>query len=307
MKAKRLIAVGMLLMLGLTGCTSGKKNVDDQISQYLKENNYPKAVGALRDNPEYENYDGLMKQLRYNLDGASISCNYTYVAAVNDKRGVDAVLGDYGFADNIKEWKQVYSVSNNDLYVNALTEDNVTLTSAPEQLESQETEPSWTDVEKAIQSSYRNDYIGLKSDGTVRYQCESMSTKEQEAMAKWEEVADISAGFSVYALTENGTVLSSDPDMNKKLSSWSDIVAISASLDVVAGLKKDGTVVLLNGNQYGSNDVSSWSDIVAIDTCGYFTIGLKSDGTLAITEYADDGLDIGQASEFKNLYVPYIV
>ena len=45
------------------------------------------------------------------------------------------------------------------------------------------------------------------------------------------------------------------------VSSWRDIVAISAGGYHTLGLKADGTVVAVGGNKYSQSSTSSWSDI----------------------------------------------
>ena len=55
---------------------------------------------------------------------------------------------------------------------------------------------------------------------------------------------------------------------------------IGASSRFTVGLKADGTVVATGDNAYGACDVSSWKDIVAISAEGWHTVGLKADGTV---------------------------
>ena len=46
------------------------------------------------------------------------------------------------------------------------------------------------------------------------------------------------------------------------------------------GLKRDGTVVAVGYNEDGQCDVSSWTDIVAVSAGDSHTVGLKADGTV---------------------------
>lgn len=61
---------------------------------------------------------------------------------------------------------------------------------------------------------------------------------------------------------------------------WTGITQVSVSRYHMAGLKSDGTVVALGGNDYGECNTAEWTDIVAIATGEHTTVGLKSDGTL---------------------------
>ena len=61
---------------------------------------------------------------------------------------------------------------------------------------------------------------------------------------------------------------------------WTDIVAISAGYEHTVGLKSDGTVVAVGGNEDGQCNVQNWTDIVAISAGNKHTVGLKSDGTV---------------------------
>ncbi|BBF43770.1 hypothetical protein lbkm_2458 [Lachnospiraceae bacterium KM106-2] len=314
-RAKLCIVLILLCSISIGGCSKSKETSLDLVKEYIKEKNYPKAIRELRDITEYKNAEALKKEVRDIIEAPYLSCNYTYVAAINKSRGVNAILGDYGFVTNTTEWQDILYLDkdeSSEMNFCAVANDGRIFTVAedcmPNDIRLKLKLGSNSNIEKMITDSYFNGNIGLKTDGTVVYQCENLSKQEQDVMNQWTEVVDIETGLQVYALTADGKVLPSDlkSPIASELSSWSDIIAISASLDTVVGLKQDGTVVVASENQYGSNNVSSWSDIVAIDTCGYFTIGLKSDGTLVTTEYQNDGLEIAKAAELSNLYVPSI-
>ena len=50
-------------------------------------------------------------------------------------------------------------------------------------------------------------------------------------------------------------------DGRYNVSTWKDIVAVSAGLCYTVGLKSDGTVVAVGENEAGQCDVSGWTDI----------------------------------------------
>lgn len=65
-----------------------------------------------------------------------------------------------------------------------------------------------------------------------------------------------------------------------EVSSWADIVAVSAEWERTVGLKADGTVVTVGYNYRDRCDVSDWTDIVAVSAGSDIVVGLKSDGTV---------------------------
>jgi hypothetical protein len=76
-------------------------------------------------------------------------------------------------------------------------------------------------------------------------------------------------------------VATDDDEVQYNVSTWHDIVAISAAYGHVAGLQSDGGVVDAGCEKV---DVSTWRDIVAIGAGKWNTVGLKSDGTVMATE-----------------------
>jgi len=123
--------------------------------------------------------------------------------------------------------------------------------------------------------------IGLKSDGTVVAVGEN--TYGQCDVSSWKDIVAVSASksFSV-GLKSDGTVVAvGDNSLNQcDVYSWQDIVEISTSDLNTVGLKSDGTVVAAGSNLAGQCDISSWKDIIAVSTGNCFSVGLKSDGTV---------------------------
>lgn len=84
-------------------------------------------------------------------------------------------------------------------------------------------------------------------------------------------------------------------------------VTVSAGPYHTVGLKTDGTVVAMGGNNYGQCDVSSWTGIAAVNAGLYHTIGLKTTGTVVAAGYnafgqcdVDDWTDIVAVSAGLN-------
>lgn len=86
-----------------------------------------------------------------------------------------------------------------------------------------------------------------------------------------------------YVLKDDGHVVSIGNNSNGEVESWSDVASISAGIEHVVGLKKDGTVVATGSNNYGETEVSSWTDMIAVSAGDHFTAGLKKDGTVVVT------------------------
>ena len=63
---------------------------------------------------------------------------------------------------------------------------------------------------------------------------------------------------------------------------------IAAGVRQTVGLRSDGTVIAIGGNDDGQCDVEDWTDIVAVYAGGYHTLGLCSDGSVVATGKNDD-------------------
>lgn len=102
-------------------------------------------------------------------------------------------------------------------------------------------------------------------------------------------------------LKTDGTVLLSYDEQfyTGNVSSWKDIVQVSAYGNHTVGLKADGTVVATGDNYYNQCNVSSWDNIVFVLAADNKTIGLKSDGSVVETP---NKYSIGQSelSSWKN-------
>ena len=122
--------------------------------------------------------------------------------------------------------------------------------------------------------------VQLKSDGSVK--ASGNNDMGQCDVSSWRNIVAVSAGgCHTVGLKLDGTVVAVGGNNCKQcdVSAWRDIVAISAGWDNTVGLKSDGTVVAVGYNYNGKCNVSDWRDIVAISAGGNHTVGLKNDGT----------------------------
>ena len=109
---------------------------------------------------------------------------------------------------------------------------------------------------------------------------------QERSLALWAKATErktiATGGWHSIAVTQDGAVLAtgSGDKGQKRVSKWSEIVAVDACLWTTVGLRADGTVVAVGDNDCGQCNVSSWTDIVAIASGEYGTLGLKADGTV---------------------------
>ncbi len=97
------------------------------------------------------------------------------------------------------------------------------------------------------------------------------------------------SGQITAGLKADGTVIIMEAPFFRGISEWTNIVAVSAGGQHTVGLKADGTVVAVGDNSFGRCEVSGWTDIVAISAGYAYTIGLKTDGTVIATGANTDG------------------
>lgn len=148
---------------------------------------------------------------------------------------------------------------------------------------------SWTDIIDVKTYAY-NKAIALDRNGYVH--------TVNEVNLDWKNVVAVEVSQNAaFALTEDGHVLSSNPSI--PTDAMTDIIAITGVLNVVVGLRADGTVIDHMGNQ-----IEGLEDVVAIDYSPQgFIIGLKADGTLCISGRIDGVLQ-EKVLSWTGLYVP---
>ncbi len=93
--------------------------------------------------------------------------------------------------------------------------------------------------------------------------------------------------FHTVGLNADGTVVATglNDSGQRKVSGWTDVIAVAAGDYHTVGLKADGTVLATKyigeqKNYFGQCDVSGWNNIVAIAAGKHHTVGLKKDGTV---------------------------
>lgn len=143
-------------------------------------------------------------------------------------------------------------------------------------------------------------------DGTVVAAGESYD--DSCRVSSWKNIVAVSAGLShTVGLCSDGTVVAvgteSFNDGQCNVSDWKDIIDVSAGAGYTLGLRSDGTVVAVGNNQNGRSDVKDWKDIVAISAGMYSSIGLRSDGTVVSVGSSDEGQCA--VGDWKNIRLPW--
>ncbi len=177
---------------------------------------------------------------------------------------------------------------------------------------------SWTNVVDLYYDTWDTKIlIGVHDDGTVsvveNYFRNDYDT-EVEEISKWTDIVEVSFGAGyILGVRSDGTVVATgfvndgknanNPELYQ-INSWKDIAhAYVVNGNQIAGLRKDGTVVIATGS-YGEEDhdldvTAKWSDIVKLYSDGGYLVGLRADGIL-LTSTSDEPL-IQDVSEWKDI------
>ncbi|MBQ1938000.1 MAG: SH3-like domain-containing protein [Bacteroidales bacterium] len=134
---------------------------------------------------------------------------------------------------------------------------------------------SWRNIVSVHELWFRGyEIVALRLDGTV------VSTDPNSIYNTWTNVESLKQAkweFSFVAgITRDGKVLCPYFDV----SSWTDIVQVDCSSDLIVGLRKDGTVLYADDN--GSKVMEGWTDVVQV-ACQEDILALRSDGTVLTT------------------------
>lgn len=110
---------------------------------------------------------------------------------------------------------------------------------------------------------------------------------------QWYDIVAVSAGvFHVLGLKTDGTVVAAGSDSSERnqVSQWKNIIAISAAQGHSLGLKSDGTVAVAGHNGCGQCEVSDWNNLIAVSAGQSSSVGLKADGTVVAVGKNDGGM-----------------
>ena len=122
--------------------------------------------------------------------------------------------------------------------------------------------------------------VGIRPDGN----CE-VTGRYYPDLSGWTDLIALSANLDTVAgLRADGTVLCSDARID--VSAWRNVVQIEYCAEShesnrhLVGLSASGTVLFAGTNYYGEGLVSEWRDMVDVAAGSKHTVGLRSDGTV---------------------------
>lgn len=215
-------------------------------------------------------------------------------------------------SDLMPELRNVATVSSTNQTVAFLMTDG-TVKVAGRDFEGQLETRSWEDIVALLPTVFMT--FGLKADGTVEFAGDTHVGDAILDVINWKNIVAIDGSSGLLAgLKSDGTVIVAGDSSSINVDNWSEIKAISASGNI-AGLKSDGSVIVTGSNEYGQCNVSSWKNIIEVSATSSTTVGLKSDGTVVATGwnkfgqcevsgwtnieaiYTDDDLTIGLKSD----------
>jgi len=193
-------------------------------------------------------------------DLLKISEGATFTVALHNEGSVSSSGLVKKVAEEISEWEYIISLDAGDGHILALDDQNK-LYCAGDNTYGQCSFEDKSNIVKIF--ALRRGSILVKNDGSLIVAGEFVGSSK---IAKLNNVVDIDASDdNTIVLLEDGSVetFSKNKSFTSALA-WNDIVQVACGSDFVAGLKKDGTLVIDIDNYVLEEEVSSWSDIIAI-------------------------------------------
>ena len=187
-----------------------------------------------------------------------------------------AGANDRGQCD-VQGWADVTAVAAGYAHSLGLTADGRVLATGDDSQGQCDTR-DWANVTKIFCGPW--DSFGLTQDGKWLH----CGFTETSALTGWTGLSCLAPGNGVlFALRQNGTLLSSRPDQTQN---WYSLVDLTAAGHVPVALQRDGTVLAAH------RDLSSWTEVLSLRSSAALLAGLKLDGTLLVEPLlpTDDGL-----------------
>ena len=246
-----------------------------------------------------------------------------------DQAFLAAFGGTYALDPN--SWKNIVSVSCEDMKIVGLRENGMTVASGfspedTEEHEAQKTITAWNHL--ADISLHGNEVVGLKSSGDIVIKKIKKEKDSNLSVCGWKDVISITGrSYELYGLVYDGTILMTCPSWLKlttpkwtgitalkcagngllagldkngrvvfdgKIAAWEGITKLAGGGSQIIGLKTDGTVCAAGSNGANQAETSEWKNIVAIAAAADFSYGLCADGTVVATSIVP-GVEVGPA------------
>lgn len=282
---------------------AAKEKLYDTAYDYIKNQEYQKAIALLRELGDYKDSESILEQCFDDISRLKYST--TISAGTSSSAGVKSDGTVYLCGErvlppsDVAEWTDVISVSTMGSLVIGLKMDGSVITAGSLDNNYHIETGNWNDI---VAVSAGDLYVlGLRSNGTLVAQ--GYNTHGQLNIGDWRDIITISTGWRLTAgLDKKGDVHVAGrnakeilEEINNNLDDWSNIVAISAGggstkeigeRGHIVALKADHTAVAAGDNGKGQCNVTGpeWSDLVAVSAGAYHTVGLKSDGTVVTTQ-----------------------
>ena len=217
--------------------------------------------------PESLSLQEQLQQKRDELQSRRLAAGHGHAAFLAADGTVKAA-GDDSFGQcAVDGWQNVTALAAGYAHTLGLTADGRVLAAGNDEYGQCDVR-EWTDVAAICCGPW--DSYGITRDGTLLH----AGFRDLSALSGWTMLGAVSAGDGVlFALRENGSLLSSQPDQAQ---SWQDVIDLAAAGHAPAGLKRDGSLLT------AGRDLSDWTDVVAIDSSASLLVGLRLDGTLLV-------------------------
>ena len=164
----------------------------------------------------------------------------------------------------------------------------------------QQLQPFGADVDYKKALRFANAGYKAKLEGYIR-PVQERFVDLRKSLVRYHRCIAAAGIYHTVGLKADGTVVAVGGNEYGQcnVSDWQNIVAIAATDYHTVGLKADGMVVAVGENNSGQCNVSDWRDIVAIAAAGYHTVGLKADGT--VVAIGDNEYGQCNVSDWQNI------
>lgn len=207
-----------------------------------------------------------LKKLREKLPKGIVDVGFYHTVA-RRSNGTVLACGDDSFGQcGVNEWRNVRSVCAGAYHTVALFEDG-TVAAVGRNDESQCETQDWSNIVSITAGDYAT--FGLKADGSI----ECCGYNDYYMLTDWPKVSAISGGsYALAALREDGDALISHE--SARSDDLTELVDIAVNTGYAAGLKADGSVVC------AAADLSAWRDILAVSASSNMILGLDAEGSV---------------------------
>lgn len=208
-----------------------------------------------------------LAQVRDSLPRGIIAVGFYHTVALRSD-GTVLACGDDSFGQcGVSQWRRVKAVCAGAYHTAALLEDGTVIACGRNE-EGQCEVSLWRDIVAVTAADYAT--FGLKADGTVV----ACGYNDYYMLRDWNGITSISGGtYALAALRAGGDALISHESARDD--SLRELVDIAVTTGCAAGLKADGSVVC------PAEDLSAWTDIVALSASPNMILGLGADGSVS--------------------------